>query len=76
MSLTFSFIFLAAGAILRYAVEEDLWSGVNEDIVGMILMVIGLIGILLTIFVVSTMRAATWRMRDRIIPGDRKIPRR
>lgn len=67
MSLGVSFLLLAAGAILRYAVEDDLWSGVSEDMVGAILMVIGAIGVLLTVFVLSTVRSFARRADSDVV---------
>lgn len=77
MSLALCFIFLAAGAVLRYAVEDNPWSGINEDVVGAILMVIGALGILLTILVLSTVKSATRLVRrERPVPTPKPIRRR
>jgi uncharacterized protein DUF6458 len=44
-----SIFLIAVGAILKYAVTADV-SGVNLDTVGLILMVVGIVGLLLSIF--------------------------
>jgi hypothetical protein len=44
-----SIFLIAVGAILKFAVTADV-SGVNLDTVGVILMVVGAIGLLLSIF--------------------------
>lgn len=58
MSLFVSFLFLAAGAILRYAVTDDLWSNVNEGTVGMVLLVVGGLGILLSLLFLAVVGSA------------------
>jgi len=48
MSIGFSLFLIAAGAILRYAVTWDP-SGVNLETVGLILMVVGVVGLVISI---------------------------
>lgn len=49
MGIGTSIFLIAVGAILKYAVTADV-SGVNLDTVGLILMVVGIVGLLLSIF--------------------------
>lgn len=60
MGIGASVLFLAAGAILYWAVTGDI-SGVDLDIVGVILMVAGAIGLLWTLVVSAS---APWRRRE------------
>lgn len=48
MGIGVSLFLLAVGAILRYAVETSA-NGINLDVVGMILMIVGALGILLSL---------------------------
>jgi hypothetical protein len=60
MGLGVSIFLLAVGAILTFAVDVNL-NGVNLDTVGVILMVVGGIGLLLTLLI--------WGTRDRAPRG-------
>jgi hypothetical protein len=52
MTIGTSLFLLAVGAILKYAVEDSV-SGVNLSTVGVILMVVGVIGLLLSLLYMS-----------------------
>ena len=52
MTIGTSLFLLAVGAILKYAVEDSI-SGVNLSTVGVILMVVGVIGLLLSLLYMS-----------------------
>jgi hypothetical protein len=54
MTIGFSLPLIAAGAILRYAVTADV-KGVQLDEVGLILMIVGAVG-----FVISLLYEALW----------------
>lgn len=58
MSIGGSLFLLAIGAILRYAVTESI-SGVDLQTVGLILMIVGIIGLVLSIawMIASTSRS-------------------
>ncbi len=60
MSLGASLFLLAAGAILTFAVEAEV-SGIDVNVVGIILMVIGAIGLLFSLVYMSRSRAASSR---------------
>ena len=54
MTIGFSLLLIAVGAILRYAVTADV-EGVQLDEVGLILMIVGAVG-----FVISLLYEALW----------------
>jgi hypothetical protein len=64
-----SIFLIAVGAILKYAVTADV-SGVNLDTVGVILMVVGIVGLLL-----SLLWMTIWadRRRGRAVVADRAV---
>lgn len=55
MGIGISTFLIAAGAVLYWAVTGDV-EGVNLDIVGIILMVVGAVGLLWALITSSTMR--------------------
>jgi heme/copper-type cytochrome/quinol oxidase subunit 2 len=60
-----SIFLIAVGAILRYAVTADV-SGVELETVGLILMIVGIVGL-----VISLLYLAIWSDRRRDTPYDR-----
>lgn len=58
MKLTFSLLFLAAGAILRYAVDAHQWSDINAHTAGAVLMVVGAIGLVISLLAMLIVGAA------------------
>jgi len=66
-----SIFLIALGAILKYAVTADV-EGVNLGTVGVILMVVGIVGLLL-----SLLWMTIWadRRRDRAVVADRPVDR-
>ena len=52
MTIGTSLFLLAVGAILKYAVEDSI-SGVNLSTVGLILMIVGVVGLLLSLLYMS-----------------------
>ena len=66
MGIGTSLFLIAAGAILYFAVDADI-SGIEITTVGIILMVIGVIGLLISLFMLGTARrdARTTVVRDR-----------
>ena len=68
MGIGTSLFLIAVGAILYFAVNADV-SGLEISTVGLILMVVGVIGLLISLFLLSSMRrgAPTERtvVRDR-----------
>ena len=62
MAIGTSLFLLAAGAILTFAVEAE-FAGIDIEVVGIILMVIGGLGILLSLFMLN--RSRTTRVERR-----------
>ena len=60
MGIGSSLFLIAVGAILDFAVDADV-SGIEISTVGIILMVIGVIGLLISLFFLGEWRAATGR---------------
>ncbi len=58
---------IAVGAILYFAVNADI-SGLEVRTIGLILMLVGVIGLLISLFLLSRSRAAT---TDRTVVRDR-----
>lgn len=48
MGIGISLVFLAAGAILKYAINVNDPSGVNLNTIGVILMIVGAIGVVVS----------------------------
>jgi hypothetical protein len=69
MGIGSSLFLIAVGAILYFAVNADV-SGIEISTVGIILMVIGVIGLLISLFFLGE-----WRRRNRTVVEDRPIAR-
>jgi Domain of unknown function (DUF6458) len=64
-----SLFLIAVGAILKFAVTGDV-SGIEIPTVGVILMVVGVIGLLISLFWLGE-----WRSRHRTVIEDRPVVR-
>jgi membrane protein implicated in regulation of membrane protease activity len=65
-----SILLIAVGAILRYAVTAAV-SGVSLTTVGLILMIVGVLGLVLSLFYMLAWRPRRGRVvRDRVIEHD------
>jgi hypothetical protein len=66
MGIGTSLFLIAVGAILYFAVDADI-SGIEITTIGIILMVIGVIGLLISLFLIGSARrdARTTVVRDR-----------
>jgi hypothetical protein len=69
MGIGTSIPLIAVGAILKYAVTADV-SGIDLDIVGVILMIAGIVGLLLSLFWMTV-----WADRRRRVVEDRVVER-
>jgi uncharacterized protein involved in exopolysaccharide biosynthesis len=69
MSIGTSIVLIAVGAILRYAVTVDV-SGVSLPTVGLILMIVGALGLALSLVYILA-----WRPRSSQVVRDRLIER-
>jgi hypothetical protein len=67
MGIGTSLFLIAAGAILKYAVEDEI-SGVDLTTVGLILMIVGIVGLILSlILMLAPRRSETVVTRDRAV---------
>jgi beta-lactamase regulating signal transducer with metallopeptidase domain len=67
MGIGTSLFLIAAGAILRYAVTDHI-SGVDLTTVGLILMIVGIVGLLISLFVLLV-----YNRRDTVVTRDRYV---
>jgi Domain of unknown function (DUF6458) len=68
MGIGVSVLLMAAGAVLTFAVEVDSAEGFNLNTLGIILMIAGAIGLIMT--------ALVFGPRRRVVDGDRVVERR
>ena len=68
MGIGTSLFLIAVGAILYFAVDANV-SGLEISTIGIILMVVGVIGLLISLFLISSARRAT---TDRTVVRDRE----
>ena len=68
MTIGTSLFLLALGAIFKYAVEDSI-NGVDLSTIGVILMVVGAIGLIISLFYMAMIN------RDRGAPGDGTVVR-
>jgi hypothetical protein len=71
MGIGTSIFLLALGAILKFAVEDAI-AGIELATVGVILMVAGILGLLISLFLLSRDRAGVVA-RDRVVERDRMV---
>jgi hypothetical protein len=64
-----SIFLFAVGAILRYAVTATV-SGIDIATVGLILMIAGVVGLLLSLFYVVSMGPRRAALRERVVERD------
>jgi hypothetical protein len=69
MGIGTSLFLIAVGAILYFAVDADV-SGLEISTIGVILMVVGVLGLLISLFMVSSARRGT----ERTVVRDREPP--
>ena len=72
MQIGTSIFLIAVGAILRFAVTDSV-EGVELSTVGLILMIVGIVGLLISMFMVSRARGAV--VRDRVVERDPYVER-
>jgi hypothetical protein len=70
MGIGTSLFLIAVGAILYFAVNADI-SGIEISTVGIILMVIGVVGLLISLFLIGSARRTT--TADRTVVRDRDV---
>ena len=74
MGIGFSLFLFVVGAILTFAVEVDAGSGLNLNTVGIILMVGGLLGLVVSALFLSSF--SPWSRRRRVAGGDTVVRER
>ena len=72
MATGISLFFLAVGAILTFAVQTTV-RGVDLDTIGVILMVIGLLGMLLSLVLWDSWTPRPYRRDDEIVIGRQDV---
>ena len=70
MGVALGLILIAVGAALTWAVEADV-SGLNIQVVGVILMIVGLAALLLDLLLWHSWRAGPWGARSTYVEGTR-----
>jgi hypothetical protein len=71
LTLGTSIFLIAAGAILRYAVTANV-EGINLDVVGLILMIVGVVGLALSLIWMATYAGR----RERAVVRERDVVER
>jgi hypothetical protein len=62
---------VAVGAILTFALGDDTFGSLNVDAVGIILMIVGVVGLLLSLLFWSSF--APFRREERTVVRDREV---
>jgi hypothetical protein len=71
MGIGIGILFIAVGAILTFAVDATV-SGLDIEVVGVILMIVGALGIVLDLVIFAPRRRQTTVVED---PGGRRVTR-
>ena len=74
MGIGTSLLLIAVGAILRYAVTDSI-SGVDLATIGLILMIAGIVGLVISLFMFASARRDAYGPRDRVVERDRYVDR-
>jgi hypothetical protein len=74
MTIGGSIFLVAVGAILRYAVTDSI-SGVSLATIGLILMIAGIVGLLISLFMFASTRRGPYGPGDRYVERDRYVDR-
>ena len=73
MTIGTSIFLIAVGAILKFAVHTSV-SGIDIQTVGVILMIVGVIGLILSFFWLTAWRDRYARRRDVVVEDRRYVP--
>ena len=73
MGIGTSIFLLALGAILRFAVNESEVAGIEIGTIGIILMIAGILGLLISLFLLTQARDRGVTTRDRVVERDRVL---
>jgi ascorbate-specific PTS system EIIC-type component UlaA len=74
MTIGGSIFLVAVGAILRYAVTDSI-SGIKLATIGLILMIAGIAGLVISLFMFASARRDAYGSRDRYVERDRYVDR-
>jgi hypothetical protein len=74
MTIGGSIFLVAVGAILRYAVTDSI-SGIDLATIGLILMIAGIVGLVISLFMFATSRRDAYGPRDRYVERERYTDR-
>jgi membrane-bound ClpP family serine protease len=73
MSIGASLFMIAVGAILRYAVSDSI-EGIDLPVIGLILMIVGIVGLLLSLFMYANATRRTDVVeRERYVERDPRL---
>ena len=75
MGIGTSIFLLALGAILKFAVSDSEIAGIDIATVGVILIIAGILGLLISLFLLTQNRGTTGVVahRDRVVERDRIV---
>jgi hypothetical protein len=76
VGLPVSLILIAVGAILAFAIHQDPNPSVDIDVVGWVLMLVGLVGLLLSLLWWERFGPGYWGLHRGPYPGNGPPPRR
>jgi len=74
MTIGGSIFLIALGAILKYAVDVTV-SGIEIQTIGLILMIAGVVGLVIGLFLLTQTRRSTTAYDDRAVVDDRPVVR-
>ena len=72
MGIGTSIFLIALGAVLKFAVTDAI-AGIELATIGVILMIAGVLGLLISLFLLSQNRGAGVVARDRVVERDRVV---
>ena len=73
MGVGVSIFLMAVGAIVTFAIDTNSTDGVNVDMIGIILMVVGAVGVLLFLTVLGSMNSRRTEGADTTVVRERRI---
>jgi hypothetical protein len=76
MGIPVSLILIAVGAILAFAVHQGSSSTVDVDVVGWVLLAVGVVGLLLSLFLWEQFGPGAWGWHRSPYPAEGPYPRR
>jgi Domain of unknown function (DUF6458) len=74
MTVGGSIFLVAVGAILRYAVTDSI-KGIDLPTIGLILMIAGIVGLVIGLFMYASNRRSAYGPSDRVVERERYVDR-